>query len=269
MQYLLGLAPPEDLTSLEERIVTDKAFYDELSIAEDELIDQYLSGELSDSEKEHFENHFLLTPERQRKVRFGRAFNRFVGAEGVLPDEDLVREDVNEGTRDVPKPPPKPSRSWYTVFLPSQNPILAYSLAAALLLTIVAVGWFALNNRKTAGAGQVYAVALVPGVVTRSGDGEKTKQISIPAGIDTVRLQLELDQDEYPTYSAQVDNSEVGAIYSRRELKAESADKLRIVNLDVPAKLITVGDFQIKLRGVQANGSEEFLASYYLKVRSQ
>src|ERR1044071_3387655 len=73
MQYLLGQADPEESSSFEERLVTEKDFYDELTIAEDELIDQYLDGDLTRVEREQFESHFLSSPDRRQKVRFGSA----------------------------------------------------------------------------------------------------------------------------------------------------------------------------------------------------
>jgi hypothetical protein len=263
MLYLLGEARPEEVSSLEERLVTDKEFYEEVVIAEDELIDQYLSGELSDAERESFDTYFLVMPERQQKVRFGRALNRFVNAAEPLPDDELVRENVPEVITVVPEPPPKP---WYSIFLPSQNPILSYSLAIALVLIVAGGGWFALKKWGNQSSGPIYAVALVPGSATRGEGGEKPKQISIPLGTGTVQLQLALDSDEYATYSAQVGSSEQGAVYSRKTLKPEVAGDRRIVKLDIPARSLTPGDFWIKLSGVQADSSEESLATYYLIV---
>jgi hypothetical protein len=263
MLYLLGEARPDEVSSLEERFVTDNEVYEELLIAEDELIDQYLSGELSDAERKSFESYFLVMPERQQKVRFGRALNKYVNVAGPLPDDDPVVEDVLEVIPVIPKPPPKP---WHSIFLPSQNPVLSYSLSTLLVLIVAGAGWFALKNWKNPGSNQIYAVTLSPRIATRGGGGEKIKQVSIPSGTDTVQLQLSLDSDEYPTYSAQVVRSEQGAIYSRKNLKAEVVGDQRILKLDIPASSITAGDFRIKLSGVQANGSEDSLATYYLTV---
>ena len=69
-QYLLGSLPPEEIAALEERLLTDDVFYDELLMVEDELIDQYLSGEQSATERQSFEAHFAVAPERKQKVRF-------------------------------------------------------------------------------------------------------------------------------------------------------------------------------------------------------
>src|ERR1700682_2490180 len=81
--YLLGQAPLEDSSKVEERLLTDGEFYQELLIVEEELIDRYLSGELSESERESFEPHFLLPPERQQKLRFARSLKKYVSFAGT------------------------------------------------------------------------------------------------------------------------------------------------------------------------------------------
>ncbi|MDQ3818242.1 MAG: CHAT domain-containing protein [Acidobacteriota bacterium] len=80
--YLLGeLSQEEARRLLEERILTDDAFFEELLIAEDELIDDYLKNALTDEEKSRFEDHFLLTEERRRKLKFARALKKYVSEE--------------------------------------------------------------------------------------------------------------------------------------------------------------------------------------------
>ena len=68
----------QDEFDVEARLFTDREFYDELSIVEDELIDQYLGGAMSDADRESFESHFVSSPERQQKVRFARALKKYV-----------------------------------------------------------------------------------------------------------------------------------------------------------------------------------------------
>jgi len=266
MQYLLGQGPPEDSLSLEERLVTDGEFYNELLITEDDLIDQYLSGELSESEQESFENHFLATPERRRKVRFGRAFNKYVIAVEVVPDEDASSEDVLEGMLDVPKPPPKP---WYYLFLPSQNPVLSYSLAAALLLIIATASWLAL--RKPIGPSRdparILAVTLTPGL-TR-GESGGSNRLTIPADVGTVRLQLELAADEYQAYHAELLSSSGEAILSQNNLKSERINGRLIVPVDVAAGLIQAGDFRLKLSGINTSEKLESIGSYSFRSVSK
>ncbi|MCU1268324.1 MAG: hypothetical protein JWM21_4642 [Acidobacteria bacterium] len=263
MQYLLGQARPEDQSSFEERLVTESEFYDELLIAEDELIDQYLSGELSESERESFENHFMLTPERQGKVRFGRAFNKYVSVAKPLPNEDPLRENASEETRTVPKPPPKP---WYSIFLPSENPILSYSLAAALVLIIGTVSWLALQklrNRSAEEPGTVYAVMLTPGI-TRGGESEK--KISIPTGTGTLELKLELRRDDYQTYRAMLFADDGSEVWRTDGLRSTSEAGTKFIAVKTPARLLAPGNYSLKVTGLGPDGKQEDLPSYRFLV---
>jgi len=77
-QYLLGepLAAAE-CSKFEERLLTDDEFCEQVDLAEDELIDQYLSAGLSVEERALFEQRFLVTDERQVKFKIARSLNRY------------------------------------------------------------------------------------------------------------------------------------------------------------------------------------------------
>ena len=70
--YLLGNLDAERRAAIEESILCDPGIYEELLVAEEELIDQYVTNNLSPSEREQFETKFLITAERQKQLRFGR-----------------------------------------------------------------------------------------------------------------------------------------------------------------------------------------------------
>ncbi len=79
--YLLGRLDSEPRSErVEERMMSEPEYYDELLVVEDEVIDQYLSGELSAAERDGFERNFLSTPERVRKLKFARALRGYVSA---------------------------------------------------------------------------------------------------------------------------------------------------------------------------------------------
>src|SRR5262245_10041295 len=79
-KYLLGELNEAEQQALEERLLTEHELFDLLPVVEDELIDDYLGGELSTDERGSFERFFTSIPERQRKLSFAMAFNRYVTA---------------------------------------------------------------------------------------------------------------------------------------------------------------------------------------------
>ena len=76
--YLLGTLDEDRRTQFEERILSEPSVYDELLVAEEELIDQYVAGDLSEFDQKQFETHFLITAERQKNLRFGKLLQRYV-----------------------------------------------------------------------------------------------------------------------------------------------------------------------------------------------
>ena len=75
--YLLGeLAKEDELRLIEERLLTSDSFFQELEISEEDLIDDYVNENLNDNELNLFEQHFLITPERQQKLRFALALQK-------------------------------------------------------------------------------------------------------------------------------------------------------------------------------------------------
>jgi len=76
--YLLGEVPVDDQMKIEERLLLDRDYVELLLIIEDELIDSYLLNALSEREREAFQNHFLTTPARQRKLKMARTLRRYI-----------------------------------------------------------------------------------------------------------------------------------------------------------------------------------------------
>jgi len=82
-RYLLHQLTDEEHQQIEQRLLTEDELFEQLQAAEDELIDQYITGSISKDDAEMFEKHFLATPERQQKLRFAKAFRRYVADHAI------------------------------------------------------------------------------------------------------------------------------------------------------------------------------------------
>lgn len=263
-RYLLGSAPEAELTELEERILSDDNFYEELLIAEDELIDQYLLGALSGPERNGFVSHFLITDERQEKLRFSTTLRKYLDAEG----ESAV---LSESPGLVPAGGHSTQREWFFSLFPvTGHPALRLSLAAISLLLVLGVSWIVLtnwlSNEKASDKPQSLFIATLSPGLTR--DVGETTKISIPPDKDMVRLrlQLELSSNGYQSYSAELKTSENSTLLSRDKLQPEVKDAHRVVNLDVPAQILKGGDYQVRLGGVGESGATEPVGRYPFRV---
>jgi hypothetical protein len=252
-QYLLGLLPPDRLPQLDERLLSDGVFYEGVLIAEDELIDQYLMNELSEAERKSFETHFLLIPELQQKIRFARTLKKYVA---TVELRKLAFE---------PRPAP------VKLFSLLRYPIVASSLAAAVLLLVFGSSGVFVSSRRPPGQPQlesrnVLAVVLTPGLTREGGE---IKRISIPPGIETVQLRLELSAIDYQTYRVVLLTGESADVWSRENLKPETLAGEKFLRVNLPAKTLRRDDYQIKVSGWLDDGNYEDIGRYPFRVVEQ
>jgi len=133
-QYLLGEPLAEERRhGIEERLLTDEEFCEQVEIAEDELIEQYLGEELSAAERTKFEQNFLNTTERRQKFSVARTLNRYATAKAVQLETDAVAHDTTSTRRDSIKP-----AGWISFW--SRRPVPVYAGLAAAIVLVIAGG---------------------------------------------------------------------------------------------------------------------------------
>ena len=72
-QYLLGELSEEERDRFEEQFFSDDLFFQKVEAARDQLIEDYLRGGLSGRDRERFDAYFLSSPSRREKVETMRA----------------------------------------------------------------------------------------------------------------------------------------------------------------------------------------------------
>jgi hypothetical protein len=73
-RYLLQELAEDERRSVEEKMMADDAFFEEITFAEDELVSEYTRCALKGVERQRFEQSFLTTPQGRRDVNFNEAF---------------------------------------------------------------------------------------------------------------------------------------------------------------------------------------------------
>ena len=124
--YLLGaLSDKAHRREIEEKILLDDDFNEQLSIAEDELIEDYLEGNLPDSEEKRFTQFFLQVPERKEKFRSVR---------------DLKKYAMRSATQTV-KPLSLEKPGWFDWRALFNSPSARLAATAVLLIIVGFVVW--------------------------------------------------------------------------------------------------------------------------------
>jgi anti-sigma factor RsiW len=258
-RYLLGWLEPEEQERLEKQLLTNDEYFEELLAAEDELIDSYVRGDLSEPERESFAQHFLAASERRQKLSFAETLHRYVKVASVA--------EVQPATVNGRRPP-----VWKRLMpasLHTQKPLLGLSLAAALVIVIFGASWLIVKNvwlrdqsREEPNAATL-AITLRPGLERDTGE---IKRVTIAAGLSTVQLQLELSRDEYQSYHAVLQTDDGREVLSADKLKPESLANGRVVTLSLRASRLVRGDYQINLSGLDPGGRFEEIGKYHFRV---
>lgn len=248
-QYLLGTLDEEQHQWFEGQLLSDAGLLEELSLAEDDLAYEYLSGALSEQENAQFESHFLLTPERRRKLEFL----------GALVDE---LETLPENDDALP-------RSWKR-FLPGFVNPEGRALQAACLAAVLVIllgGWLLFFSPWQARHmdSPPFVVSLTQDGVRRAGEGEMTR-VRIPGGTSAVELQMHVGADDRQAYRAVLLTDEGAAKFTGENLEGRAAQGGKVVSLRVPASILERGDYHLKLSGRSPGGDFQEVGDFYFRV---
>src|ERR1044072_898640 len=132
--YLLGKLDPSNQRQTEERLLSDGDFFQELLLAEDDLIDQFANGRLSSHDRDDFEQYFLAVPERKKKLDFARSLSRYV-------ESNTLTQPT------MPKPDPGPSVWTSVLALTRFNWATTVAMAVAVVLAVTCA-FMLLRNRQ-------------------------------------------------------------------------------------------------------------------------
>jgi hypothetical protein len=265
MAYLLGELSDEERTRLEDAYVGDEALFEELAAIEAELIDAYVRGGLSAQERDSFEARYLSSPRGRERVAFARSLAEAGGRAAGQADQS-----------------PRAWRPWRPAWLSRPGPALAAAVATAALAVVAGVAWWssrpapapATETETTAssaaapaepGAEGAIALVLLPGSL-RSLEGGAV--LSVPAGADAVRIQVNHEGEAHPAYRVVISTPEGQEVWSQGGL-APSETGARSVVVSVPARVLRPGDFVLSLAGREAGAGFTDIAEYSFRVARQ
>lgn len=257
-QYLLGFHIAEaDQNRIEKSYFENDQFFDVLMEVEDDLIDTYLRGGLSPTERSRFERHFLASKRRRDRYEAMRAIAASFFREGPSPHRSLLMD-----LRD---------------FFVMQSPGARVAMAALGTVAIVAVGLLGVGyvrlSRESVSARTLLAQqAPVPAVLTftlqpgllRSGAGPGN-EIRVESHVDWLVLRLETPAlREYSVFSAALSTAPGDEVLRQNRLVPAGG----AIDLRIPAGVLTAGqDYAIALAGLAPDGHRVDLQSYTLHVK--
>ena len=129
LRYLLGKSSPAEREHIESEYFEDEDAFQEMLTAEDDLIDAYARGELTDEERQGFEKSLVSLFRKRDRVQFARAFAGAVSA-----------------TRSVETKLPG---TWLDNFKTFQAPgLLRVATIAAVIVFVAVLAWLVSDRRR-------------------------------------------------------------------------------------------------------------------------
>jgi hypothetical protein len=330
-RYLLGDLPEERQAEIEDRAFQDRQYMERILAAESDLIDEYVRGGLSDSQRRLFDSRFLASAERRRKVEFAKALSSVI-SEAVVTEKES-RHAVARTHASLWKS--------FADFFRGLRPLTGFSLAAASLLLVIGISLIvkermrlrtqvaqleaeqqtqqrerqslerrlaeerargeelssrlqtekeqrerseesarALEREKqelaarstrptqpaqTSPQPPVVTLALLAGIA-RGNEGTRPKLV-LPPSARLVRLQIGIEPgDDYQSFRAELNTQGGQRILSEDNLSARAKGRGRSIILNVPAKLLEAGQYELSLKGRDVAGTTEDIGYYYFEV---
>lgn len=148
-QYLLGSLSDEDKSRFEEAYFEDDELFEEIEIAEGELVDAYVRDELSAGDRNKFETSLINSPRLAQRVEFARSLKKTAGSSAAVPVPS--QNQPTTGSRAVPLATAEPL--WRRVLFPSPKS-LRFAFATYVLLFVLGggalfFGWMRLRTESS------------------------------------------------------------------------------------------------------------------------
>lgn len=273
-RYLLGQVTDAECETIEREYLEREDAFDRIAAAEDDLIEDYLSDQLTPLDRTTFERHYLSTPAHRVRV-------------------ETVRRLMVQASRSAPMPGHGADDSTSMRWAPSwQWLALAASviLVSALVLSIVSPSGAdrvqradtlaptaepvrqlpassAESPRPAPKPPRVLALAIAPVAVRSASDA---LSVTVPRGTDIVAIALQAEADGRALVPRRIAITTVGGdpVWQGPVRDVRQARRGAVARGDVPADRLPGGDYVITLYGSDASGEQEW-ADYFLRVRAR
>lgn len=127
-RYLLGELPEEQQVEIEDRAFQDKEYLASITAVENDLIDEYVRNEMPDKVRRQFEQRFLASAERRKRVEFAKALTHVTSEYAFKENSTVAPASISW-------------RNSLEAFFRSLNPVGKLAMAAVVLLVLVGGAW--------------------------------------------------------------------------------------------------------------------------------
>lgn len=256
-EYLLGRLPPDRVEEIEQRILANDDFHQEVEASENELLDQYVHHELDPETRRLFQKNFLASDLRRRKLQFALALKKKIETEAPSPAHRVAN-------------------------------LYPYALAASVLL-VAGLGLVSLHLTQRLSQEQARVSALNRQIETVHQQGGSTQQgwsaqdaiviaqlapagsrggelaeIVVPAGVRGVQVVLQVPAALQGKATVQLLNDSGQVITTVSDLDPQEIGNKHVLVTTIPIESLRSANYFIQVTGTQPY---PVTVRYSLKVR--
>ena len=275
-QYLLGDINEAEREAVEERMITDRNYLEKVRIVESEIMDEYVRGALSEGDEAKFKARLLSTPKQMRKLKFAIALTKYIKVVATANSPPITKgaNEPNFLKRFFPKSDHQNNWAMFLLRAAFVGLIAAITIIVAMRIIGPSEKREALErevaelnarlSQSPEEAAQTFVVGpLNPGVFRDSGE---MKKVAIPDAADVIQLQIKVDAGGYDIYKATLKKIDGDEILTIGNLKDHTINGNRLVTLYIPSRILSLGDYEIILRGLNSNNEFEYIDKYMFRV---
>jgi len=304
-KYLLGELSVEDQHRIEELAFLEPRSFELLQELGNELIDDYISHDLSANEKQRFETYFLSKPGHRTDLKIASALQTY-----IRRNELAKSLPIHEPVRSMQK-------GWWRKWLPAKLalpvPVLG-ALAVLMLFAALLLGWRLLRSSKSLSPIQanreinkpeelpkqeseaavstpspplnqnadanpraqrvtppgpessVLSFLLVPGAPTRGDDD--TTNIPLPARSTLLRFDLPLiEENDSESYQVELQAEQGNKLRHWTALRSQTGSTGKLVRVMISSQVLKAHQrYRLVLAGVASDTIPHTLAYYYFRT---
>jgi len=268
-QYLLGELDEEARQQVEQRVMTERDYKEEVLISEEELLEEFAAGALDDHERELFLSHYLSAPLQRQKLRMVQAINKYAADRQPLATVEV------------------PETSWFRRYIDAfRSRKWFVQLSWALLVGIVIGSSFVafrtwrwrnqpselhqelerLNGPQSSvleASSSVLPATLVPLSLREAG---KAVPLTIRHETQIVQFRLAVSSGQHQRYRATLKNSRLDDVLSLDDLMVRTFGNARLIIIQVPARVFRTDDYVLTLSALNSAGLYEEAGDYSFRV---
>ncbi|HEY6806879.1 MAG TPA: hypothetical protein VI306_25105 [Pyrinomonadaceae bacterium] len=261
-EFLLGRVSEEERHRIELIFLTDPALKERILVAEQQLVDDYLDGSLSDNDRKNFLLQYSQTTAQKEELGIAQ-FTQELLAKRAAESRELV----------------VPARSfWRRLATPR---FLVPIAVAAVLVIVLGVFWLKWQTTKQQHLAIEQEMAQLntpesikqttPRVVlelapiTSRSIGPQSELVRRP-DLGVVELKLRLIQTEATRYNAKLERVDDSESLSVNSLQINNN---HTIQLRVPARVLVKGLYKLTLTGMTADGTTSSVQEYQFTVREE